>query len=186
MSKRTVSAANSTKTIFSGDAYCTGAQFVQRYDARSLAQILSDTGIDIETVTSDLKLAAILKEASGKVEAAACLGEAYTADDLTALAADTSNMAEMLHGLVATLAIQIIYRRRPDFTLPYVQEVQEAERFLSALAVGQKIFGFLDNMEAGHLDHNVETPQDVENRNLWTYQARRFFGTRGNRMPRGA
>lgn len=175
------------KTVVSGSSYCTPTQFGQRYDVRSLAQRLSDDGTDVSDPLNDTKLAAILKEASGKVEAAALVGERYTPTDLAELQelvnGATTNMCEMLAGLVADLAIPIIFKRRPEI-LPQFPQVQEAQLFLKALAEGEKIFGFQETMDAGHMDSEYEEPATIANRNLFSYQARRFFGTRGNMMPR--
>lgn len=172
------------KTVISGStSYCTAAQFAQRYDVRSLAQRLSDTGSDIQSVLTDAKLAAILKEASGKVEMAAFIGQRYTTADLAAIAASATNATESLAGLVADLAIPIIFKRRPE-VIPQFPQVQEAKDMLGALAEGVRIFQFSETAAAGVLDTDIETPDIVRDRNLWTYQARRFFGTRGNRMPR--
>lgn len=174
------------KTVISGDeSYCTPTQFGQRYDVRSLAQRLSDNGEDVQDALADDKLEAILMQASGRVEMACSVGEKYTPADLTALAASETNMAETLAGLVADLAIPIIFRRRPEILAQFPQ-VQEANNVLAALAEGSAaIFGFQETMDAGHMDSHYEEPDDIANRNLFTYQARRFFGTRGNRQPRG-
>ena len=174
------------KSISSSTAsYCSAAKFVQRYDTRSLAQRLSDTGQDVSSVLTDANLASILKEASGKVEMAALIGERYTVADLEAIAASSTNAAESLAGLVADLAIPIIFKRRPEL-MPSFPQVEEAKNLLGALAEGVRIFQFAETIAAGYLDTDIETPAIVRDRNLWTYQARRFFGTRGNRIPREA
>lgn len=163
--------------------YCSIAQFIQRYDTRTLAQLLSDTGIDLESVTADTTLLELLMEASGKLEAAAVVGERYLLEDLEAIRdGAATNAKSLLAGIVADMAIVAVFDRRPNLQRPHSAKIDESERFIQALAEGVKIFPFTETENAGHLDNNVETPANVEARNLWTYQARRFFGTRGNRI----
>ena len=171
------------KTIQSGLAtYCSASEFLKRYDTRTVAQLLSDTGIDIANVSTDTTLAAILQEASGKLEAAAQVGERYKPVDLAALASTSTNAQAFLAGIVSDIAITILYRRRPDVTMPRLLQVEESERMLEALANGVRIFGFTETMEVGHMEDYKEQPFDVEARNLQTYQARHWFGRRGNRI----
>lgn len=172
-------------TIDSGLAsYCTPAQFLVRYDQRSLAQLLSDTGIDISDVTNEPKLAQLLQEASAILESACLIGERYSTTDLANLAASATNMGQLIAGIVADIAIKRVFMRRPDVTMPRISQIEETERWLAALADGTRIFGFTEAEKAGHMSDTVETPQDVENRNLITFEARRLFGTRGNRLAR--
>lgn len=174
------------KTLSSSSSpYCSITQFLQRYDTRTLAQLLSDTGIDISDVTTDTTLLELLMEASGKLEAACFMGERYLKADLEAIRdGSATNAKSLLAGIVADLAIVCVFDRRPNLNRPRTAKIEESERFVMALAEGSRIFPFTETEVAGHLGSNVETPAIVENRNMWTYQARRFFGTRGNRIPR--
>lgn len=178
------------KTVTSATgSYCTADQFFQRYDWRALADLLSDTGLaaapDAPTLAANINLDHLLREASGTLEAAALAGERYTATDLNAiitpdLAGNISNSGEMLIGMVATMAIPLIYRRRPDVTLPIMAQLEEAERKLAALYDGVRIFGFRETQDAGVADSEIETVQIVENRRLISYTARPVFGRRNN------
>lgn len=151
-----------------------------RYDIRTVADCLSDDDapIDDSLVPTNTKLLAILRECSGKVEAASMLGGKYTPEDLGDL---TGNMAQWLASIVADLAAPRVLGRRfvefPDFH----ERLKEAEGVLVALSEGKLIFGLQENIDAGILDSEVETPQQVEDRQMITWQARSFFGRRANR-----
>lgn len=182
------------KSINSGlSSYCSVVQFLKRYDARTVGDLVSDDGTRVTPsgLSSNAVLLALLQEASAKVEAAAVVGNRYSPADLAEFANPTtvgntamagSNMSEFLAGIVAHLTMPLLYRRRPDATLPMMPQLEEAERLLNALADGVKIFGFQETMDAGIMDDEIETPTDVEARQLVTYTARRLFGTRNNRM----
>lgn len=175
------------QTPVSGDsAYITAAELLLFVDYRTLSDLCTDTDgprplkTDFSDATTDLgaKTQAILKAASGYVEMACLNGGRYTPDDLAAL---TGNQAQALKKLVANLALWDFYTRRPDTTMPEPPQAVEANRILDAVAAGEKIFGTQQAMDAGRLELTVETPIDVENRNLVTFQAERMFGRRANR-----
>lgn len=167
-------------------AYCTAAQFIQRYDERAVRQLLSDTGAAAGgSLSSNTVLAALLKEASGLVEAAACAGQRYvitdTQNDLSDL---TGNSAELLAGLVAHITMYLLWSRRPNIKpgdRPPPTWVMATD-FLEQLRLGERVFGILENHQAAALDSVVETRGDVETRNGVTIIADRFFGTRSNRL----
>lgn len=168
--------------------YCTAEQFVQHAaDDRVVRQLLSD---DTTPVTGDLDdnelLTAILKQASGEVESAACAGQRYvineTRNDLLSL---TYNSAEYLAAVVASLAFQRLTMRRRDALMQQARptiDYEETQKFLERLRLGERVFGLLENHQASALDSVIETARQVEDRRGVTYTASRFFGTRNNRL----
>lgn len=174
------------KTPLSGDdPYCSGADFLLWYDIRTVKECLSDddlaTPISDGAVPTNPKLVAILQGASGKLEAAVMMGGKYTPTDLATL---TGNSLSWMKSIVADLAAPKVLGRRftefPDFQ----KRLEEAEGVLVALSKGELIFGLQENVDAGILDSYVETPTDVEEREMITYQARQYFGRRANRSTR--
>ena len=167
-------------------AYCTVTQFLQRYDTRSVRELLSDTGTAVSTsaVADDTTLAALLKEASGEVEAAACAGQRYvinsSQNDLSSL---TNNSAAFLAGMVAHLTMYRLWCRRPAMmaNVPPPPLYDRAQEFLEQLRLGERVFGILENHEAAALDADQESQQDVEDRQGVVFNAARLFGTRVNR-----
>lgn len=164
--------------LSSATSYCTGAQFLMFYDPTAVAMLLSDDGTPVADPENDPTLAEFLQSASGKVEAACLVGGKYAPEDLAAL---TGNMAGFLAQLVADLAWGPLYRRRPNFTPAEIPSEKEANQLLNALGAGTKIFGFVETVDAGVLELDEETTADVEERNMVTFQAQRYFGRRANR-----
>lgn len=166
-------------------SYCTAAQFVERYDWRTVGQLLTDGGpvpASSAAVEGDVKLGKLLKQASGKLEAAALAGGRYTVADLQELVG--SNQGEFLAGLVADLTIGLVYRRRPDMTTEAPPQADEADNLLEALARGEKLFGLRAAVDASVLASERDEPADVEARQDVSYLAKNFFGTRSKRIPR--
>ena len=71
--------------------YCTPAQLLQRYDARTIGQLVNDDGTSatVATLTSSSTgsvLYSHLQSASGKIEAALLASERYQLADLQTIA----------------------------------------------------------------------------------------------------
>src|SRR6266446_5181394 len=158
--------------ISSTTEYATQADFLIRFDARTTADLLSDTGtrVDPSLLGANQTLKYLLKEASGLVEAACLKGDRYTPADLKQLTVlvlgNTTNAYEMLKGIVCGLVAWTLFDRRPDKRQSMPLKAQWAIDMLEALATGQRIFGFQETADAGLAEHHVETPQDVTDRNL--------------------
>lgn len=166
-------------------AFCTGAQFVVIFDWRTAADLLSDTDAGLTNsaaVQNSTVLSELLMEAAGQIEMATSRGNRYQPSDLTALAASSTVAGSRLRRLNAAIAMEFLWRRRPDKEMPAMPEFEEAQVMLEALEKGEKIFGFQETMDAGVVQDYVETPQDVEARNLPSFVAQNLFGRRNNRI----
>lgn len=165
--------------------YCSGLQFLDRYDVRTVAQCLPDTNADMDLlqVAASTRLKKLLMGSSGRLEAAALKGGKYTPADLALLTA--CNMGEWIADIVADLAAPKVLGRRFMEFADYAARLKEATDVLSALADGEAIFGLQETIDAGVLNSQVETPAEVEARNMITLQADRYFGTRSNRRTLG-
>jgi hypothetical protein len=174
--------------ISSANAYCSVAEFLKRYDWRTIAQLMSDddttpterTTLTDSTTNEGTRLADILKDASGQVEMAAFAGGRYAPADLEAL---TGNQSAFLKRLVANIAVGMCYQRRPDLYAALPVQAQEAANILNALAGGEMIFGLQENIDASHMDMTLDKPDDVDRRKLMTNITKSFFGRRGNEYP---
>jgi hypothetical protein len=175
-------------TLVSGTSpYCSGAQFLVRYDVRTAAELLVDTNasMDVTQVAASATLNTLLMASSGKFEAAALKGGKYTLLDLQLLTAPTSNMREWIAEIIADLtAPKVLGRRWLEFP-DYKDRLKEANDVLEALADGDTIFGLQEVIDAGVINSEVETPDIVEQRNMITLQASPYFGTRANRRTLG-
>lgn len=161
--------------------YCSGSQFLDRYDVRTVAECLSDANAAVQEaqVATNTKLLAILKGASGKLEAAAMIGGKYSPADLASL---TGNMQQWVADIVADIAAPRILGRRFIEFPEFAERTKEAEGVLAALAKGELIFGIQEVIDAGVMMDEVETSATVEARQMISYQASRYFGRRGNRL----
>lgn len=167
-------------------AYCTVAQFLQSYDVRTVGQLLSDTNVaytvtDINNIgsTANLTLLALLQKASGMLESACLLGNRYAPADLSGL---TGNSAQFLAGLVADLAMWLLWNRRPDRKTPIPAQASVALDWLESLRTGDRIFGTQEAMNAGEPEDVQEKVSDVQNRYGAVVIGRRFWGNRGNML----
>ncbi len=172
----------------SSTSFCLPSQFVLIFDYRSFAQLSSDNDVPLTQSAFEASaiLAAKLQIASGKVEMAATRGARYDPIiDLQALAAGVppTNGAWALAELVAGIAAFELYGRRYEAMPEYMQKkVDEANVMLEALENGEVIFPFTQAQQAGLLTDYIETPQDVDNRNLPSLVAQNLFGRRDNRI----
>lgn len=170
------------KTVSSGSAsYCTVAQFLAFFDSRTVGDLVSDSGsrVTAAQLTSNTTLGLLLQQASGELEAAALIGNRYTSADLVALAATNSGI--FLASVVAGLAFRNLIRRRPDMEIATPPQVEEAEKCLQALSMGERIFGFQETMDSGETQEDTETSYDVDRRKMVSWHSQRYFGRRANR-----
>lgn len=166
-------------------AYCTAAQFLNFYDWRPFAQLLSDADSPLPhpaAVQNSGALTAILQAASGTVEMACFVGERYAPADLAAL---TGNSALKLAKLVADIAAEELWRRRNAPDVPPLPQFKEAAELLQALSQGVAVWGIQEAMQSGLEEDEIETTADIENRRLVTFTARALFGRRNNRILDG-
>lgn len=168
-------------------AYCTADQFVQfAADDRVVRQLLSDDDTPVTGALSDNELlAALLRQASGEVESAACAGQRYVINsDRNDLETLTGNSAEYLAAVVATLAFNRLVNRRPSAgqNVQPTVDYNAAQDFMERLRLGQRVLGVLENQQAAALEADVETASQVEARAGVTYTMGRFFGRRNNRQ----
>jgi hypothetical protein len=164
-------------------------EFLKRKDVRTVGDFCSDTDARATqtqlTQTSppsqpNLNLQACLDDAQAIVEAFCLKGNRYQPTDLAAL---TGVGLTLLYRILADLAEECMYERRPDKKRPQSAQFDRAHMFLDMLASGQMIFGFVEVQAAGELTAKHETWGDVYRRNLAVVQCERFFGHRGNVSP---
>lgn len=150
---------SSNLTIHSStDSYCSVNELFIRYDKRLIGRLISDTGVPVTDefdLLNNQILRTILREASAIVESYAYKGGRYTKDDLRALYLSNSVGKELLVGLVASIALYLLWRRRGDPGVPIPNEYQLAENMLRQLERGYNIFAFDETMKYGRFVHAV-------------------------------
>jgi phage gp36-like protein len=132
-------------------AYATPAQFLVRYDARRLGQLVRDDGTKATPaeLLSDDNLAAVLDDASGMIDAAVLRGGRYESSDLTDL---TGQSEAYLVRLCCDLAYGLLVERR-GFSQGEAQVsaggYTRALQTLDQLAEGQRVFNVDKAIQAG-------------------------------------
>lgn len=177
------------KTVISGTtAYCTAAQVVVFFDWRTLARLLSDTTTPLASsaaVQADANLAALLKAASGRLEAACFRGGRYTTADLAALTS-SYNGGQFLAKLVAGLTVSDCYERRPDPGRKLPDLAVQAEALIKQLEEGEAIFPFQETADAGVVSHQTITQAQIAARRDKVWLQQRYRGIRAYEDADGA
>lgn len=150
-------------------AYASTTDFTERYDSRTTADLLSDSGkrLTASQVASSTRLSTLLLQCSGEVEVAAVAGRRYLPEDLNAL---TGAAQQVLVGLVCDLALWRLLSRRP-LVQPMPVQCQFALDLLERLRGGERIFPTSESSTAGV---NVERVSETDC--LLTEKAKRYFG----------
>lgn len=137
-------------------AYATVADMRERFDERTLSELVSDSGaaVDLADLNTDTNALTALDDASGIVEAALIVGGRYTAAQLAAL---TGNSLALLKRIVCQLAASQLEQRRFDFDPDrYERFTAWALEQLDKLRRGENLFNLDDNVSASQA--SLETP----------------------------
>jgi hypothetical protein len=164
-------------------SYLPVGEFLKRSDLRLVGDLCSDTGVRVTAgaLSTDPNLAAALLDASGLLEAAVTAAGRYQPSDLVTLLATSSAGQALVYRLLKSYTILMLWDRRPE-AAPYPERHAWAEQMMADLHSGERTLPFLESQQAGLLTDYKETPLDVENRNLTTFEARRFYGRQNNRF----
>lgn len=156
-------------------AYITGEEFLSRYDSRTIAELISDTGTPAESVASSSVLLNALEDAAATIRMAARVSDRYESLDLDNIAADATNRYQ-LQRLNADLAVGYLCRRRmmpPDKVAAMAPGYDEAQEILELLRRGERIFDIEEVAAAGVKVENIVPESPV----ALLSDFRRFFGT---------
>lgn len=162
--------------LSSSSSYCTVAEWLLSHDPRQIGDYVTsdDTRASEASLATHPVALEMLKRASGVIESACFVGERYSPDDLNAL---TGQSAAMLRGLCAELAFWYLrVRRNPQSEMS--QATAEALETIERLKGGDRVFGLVENQEAGLPETDFVTQAQIDTLNLSTTIARRFFGER--------
>jgi phage gp36-like protein len=156
--------------------YAASSDILARYDARRVGELVRDdaTRASPSELATDPVLTALLADASAIVDSAALAGGRYSADDLSALAADPVG-GPLLVRLVCDLAFGLLVSRRGapasdvDALAP---RYKAANDVLEALRNGGRVLDVAGAIAAGQ-PVNTQVDSDVT---LVTQFASRLFG----------
>lgn len=165
-------------------SYATPSDLADRFDARTLRDLASDTGEAVADITSDPHALVALADASGRVDAAVLVGGLYTTDQLGDL---TGNSLALLKRLVCDLAMCYMMSRRPE---RYGSEAlaamhKAADEYLELLRKGERLFDVDVAIAAGRPTVDGPVVTDYETMNLIPDRTSNFYPSRGSRLPIG-
>ena len=132
-------------------AYAAPEQLTARYDARVIRDLVSDNSdvqTSIDSLTSHPVVLDALEDASGQIRSAAMVANKYTDDELSAL---EQSQDPFLVRLTCTLAIGYLLNRRSMGRDPLPPNIEQAENWLAALRLGERIFNVQANADAGNM-----------------------------------
>ncbi len=160
-------------------SYATPAQFLQRYDARVVGDIVSDNAdqVGAAELLDNANLQAALDDASGDIESALLFGERYTPDDLAAL---TGNSQSLLVRMTCDIAMAFLLRRRPTKNAEAdAAQLELAEKHLERLRKGDRVFYRGDDVDpAGVVDTTGPTTVQLTSLNLIRDRTQNYYPAR--------
>lgn len=165
----------------SSTAFVSNTQFLTRYDSRTVAQLVSDTGTPAGSLSTDANLQQALEDATGEILMSALKGGRYSEADLLALlvadgSGNISRTGNYLQRLTCDLAFYYLVLRRGNDVDEYPQ-AEKAAKQLEALERGEKVFGVQDAIDAGVAQSPAISIQTIENEN-YIQENIRYFPTR--------
>lgn len=159
-------------------SYATPTQFLERYDAQTVGDLVDDTGSQVTAAAllTNPVLQAMLDDASGAIEAAMLVGGRYTVAQLSSL---TGNAQKHLVRICCDLAKAYLLRRRPSRDADKDQsEMDLAERHLKALRTGDAVFGLPELIDATLPKVTGPSTVDFQDLNLIRDRTRNYYPAR--------
>ncbi len=137
--------------------YITEPELLEAYDSRLIARLASDDGTPATLDATDANIANAIERASAQLESKALSGGRYT---LALLAAEQAADNWILKGLVAALAMGLMYQRRGAIPEEFRGTWKMAQGQLKDLATGVRILGGeTGDVGAGKVGIEVTTDQ---------------------------
>ena len=154
-------------------SYITNAEFLQRFDARLIGDLVQDANSRTSSANLlvDANLSAILADASGWIESACFVGERYSAADLTGLG---PNSLAFLKRLVADIALVLLCQRRGFSYKDKFPLLEESMKTLDRLRLGERVFNVSEVKDKGNPTSDVISYATLEGQNLISMHNRVF------------
>ena len=161
----------------------TPAIMIHYHDENVIADLVSDTGDKVTSLTTNAKLLEIISAAEGRVESACTVANVYTPETLAAL---TGNSLALFHEIVSNLAMVSLLKRRPGRYSELAEQAKDYEEYLDRLRKGERVFGgSVENREAGLPQIDGPTAITYERLNLIADRTQNFYPNRSSRLPIG-
>ncbi len=158
--------------------YVTVTQLLERYDWRTIADLVSDTDVPV-TLTdlqTDTKLAMAIADASGDIDSALRACGRYSTTDLSTL---IGNSGSLLQRICSEIVIAYLFDRRPAYNVDLLDIYRKGKKeHLDKLANGTNIFDLPAVVAAGVPSIDGPTTIEYDNLNLLRDQTRNYFPRR--------
>lgn len=153
--------------------YCSPTDFVSRYDARALGDLLFDAGVRINSadLLTNQNILLALEDATGQINAAVLVAEKFAIADLQNM---TGSDAAYLNRLTCDLAFCYLVQRRGLDIAKYPQYFN-AQTELTHLRNGERTFNISYAEDAGLVHSQFPTVAQVADLNLAATYASRVF-----------
>jgi len=165
-------------------SYLPVSEFLNRCDVSLAGDLCSDgpDRVPVGSLATDPKLAAALLDACGDLESAVFVSNRYSVADLLAIPSGTPAEGK-LYSILTDLTMRALFRRKPEIVDEF-KVVERAEKALNDLKEGKIIFSFAESAEAGLLEPQHVSPEDVTRERTVSVIMEDYFGRRANRWPR--
>lgn len=164
-------------------SYADSTDMTNRYDGRTLMDLVSDTGVPETNLSSNSAMTTALSDATGAIRSALLVGGTYKPNDLTGL---TGESAEYLKRITCEIALAYLILRRPEKYGKSSTEVREQMNILlDMFRSGVRVFQVDGNIAAGLPTIDGPTAVDYQNLNLLPDRTRNFYPNRKQRLPLG-
>ncbi len=164
-------------------AYATPTDMIDRFDERTLKQLVADDNTPATSLTSDGKMLAALDDATGAMKSALFVGNQYKPEDLESLTAESQSYRKRL---CCEIALSYLIRRRPEKYGKASREIQEnVDAILEQFRSGVRVFEIDANRAAGLPSIDGPSAVDYQRLNLLPDRTRNFYPHRQTRLPLG-
>jgi phage gp36-like protein len=162
--------------------YATGADMLQRYDARLLGDLVSDDGtqVSVANLPTNGNLVALLTDAQAAIDAALFVGNRYTVAQLTTL---STTAQSFLRRLNCDLCLIYLKRRRGVFNSEKDGDLlKECDARIKGLRDGEDLLMQAVDTEAqaSTLELDAPTMIPVLRRQTIRNQVRNYFPVQSN------
>jgi len=158
--------------------YVTTDEFLKRYDARDVGDLVSDTSVQVSPtgLLSDANLSAAIGDASGDIDMSLLVGGKYQTSDLESL---TGNALNTLRRIASDLTMFYLLARRPDFNPDRLEAYDKVRaRHLNRLKSGEDVFNLDSHVNAGRVDVAGPSTQNYNDLNLFRDRVNNYFPRR--------
>lgn len=166
-------------------AYATGQDLVDCFDVDFVGDLAQDNREPMDPAAVKLlpNVLRMLEQASGEIDVALIAGGKYSPAQLAAL---TGNSRAHLVRITCTIAMALLFKRRPSQAMMELAKpfLEEKDGYLEALRKGQNLFNIEENKSAGFIELQTVTAVEIDQLNLLPTRMGNYFPSSSQRTSR--